>query len=134
AEVGWGGVSTRMLAERAGVTPGLVHYHYRSLDDALRTAVISAIEAMLGELEQQLADRSDPAELMAMTWSALDDYPATGAQSVMIIEAVLAAIRDPQLRQRLAVAVQRYREVLADRLAAAGVGRPEATAAVLAAV
>ncbi|MGH3825157.1 MAG: helix-turn-helix domain-containing protein [Pseudonocardiaceae bacterium] len=30
-ELGWAAVSTRILAERAGVTPGLVHYHFTSL-------------------------------------------------------------------------------------------------------
>jgi AcrR family transcriptional regulator len=134
AEVGWGGVSTRLLAERAGVTPGLVHYHYRSLDDALRTAITTAVEAIIEEFEQRLAGETDPQRLMALAWAALDDFPVTGPQSVMIIEAVLAAIRDAELRQRLAAAVGRYRRLLTDRLGAAGVERPEATAAVLAAV
>jgi len=30
-ELGWSGVSTRVLAERAAVTPGMVHYHFASL-------------------------------------------------------------------------------------------------------
>jgi AcrR family transcriptional regulator len=134
AEVGWGGVSTRLLAERAGVTPGLVHYHYRSLNDALRTAITTAAEAIIEEFEQRLAGETDPQRLMALAWAALDDFSVTGPQSVMIIEAVLAAIRDAELRQRLAAAVGRYRRLLTDRLGAAGVERPEATAAVLAAV
>jgi AcrR family transcriptional regulator len=133
-EVGWGGVSTRLLAERAGVTPGLVHYHYRSLDDALRTAITTAVEAMIAEFEQRLAGETDPQRLMAAAWAALDDFSATGPQSVMIIEAVLAAIRDVELRQRLAAIVGRYRQLLTERLGAAGVEHPEATAAVLAAV
>ncbi len=37
-ELGWNAVSTRILAERAGVTPGLVHYHFPSLQALLRDA------------------------------------------------------------------------------------------------
>ncbi|WP_288047924.1 helix-turn-helix domain-containing protein, partial [Nocardia sp.] len=32
-EVGWSGVSTRMVAQRAGVNAGVVHYHFASVSD-----------------------------------------------------------------------------------------------------
>jgi len=35
AERGWGAVTTRMVAERAGLRPGLVHYHFDSVTDLL---------------------------------------------------------------------------------------------------
>src|SRR5690606_38747757 len=47
-EQGWRGVSTRSLARRAGVVPGLVHYHFDSLEALLR-------EAALGALREELA-------------------------------------------------------------------------------
>jgi AcrR family transcriptional regulator len=132
-EVGRGGVSTRLLAERAGVTPGLVHYHYRSIDDALRTAMVGAIDTLVGELDRALAGVGSAEEAMAVVWTLLDPYPADAPESVLLLESVLAAMRDPELRDRMAEAVGAFRGRLADRLRESGVDRPEATAAVLAA-
>lgn len=76
AELGWNAVSTRILAERAGVTPGLVHYHFPSLQALLRDAalgmmsdLLSAIEALIenaGWLAQHGADTpEDTASVLA---------------------------------------------------------------------
>ena len=35
AEAGWSGFSTRDIAARAGVTQGVVTYHWRSKDESL---------------------------------------------------------------------------------------------------
>jgi AcrR family transcriptional regulator len=35
ADHGWGAVTTRMVADRAGLRPGLVHYHFTSVNDLL---------------------------------------------------------------------------------------------------
>ena len=37
-EVGWNGVTTRLVAKRADVSPGVVHYHYASVTDLLIAA------------------------------------------------------------------------------------------------
>jgi AcrR family transcriptional regulator len=132
-ERGWGSVSTRMLAERAGVTPGLVHYHYRSLDDALRCGVIGAARTMIDEFGRMIDRTDDPDRAMAMVWAMLDRHPAQGPESTLILEATLASLRDPELRSGLAEVVHVFRASVADRLRRAGVAAPDETAAVLAA-
>lgn len=133
AERGWGAVSTRQLAERAGVTAGLVHYHYRSLDDALRTAVLGAAQTMMDEFVGTIGGAPDLEQAVARLWAGLDRHPSDEPGSVLIIEAMLAALRDPEMRTALTVVLHRFRRALADRLRQAGIADPEATAAVLAA-
>jgi AcrR family transcriptional regulator len=41
-ERGWSAVSTRILAERAGVTPSVVHYHFSSIQDVSTSAARSS--------------------------------------------------------------------------------------------
>ena len=53
AERGWSAVTTRAVAERAGVNQALVHYHFGSIDNLRREAVMArltpAIEGLLEE-------------------------------------------------------------------------------------
>ena len=134
AERGWGGVSTRQLADRAGVTAGLVHYHYRSLDDALRTAALAAARTMVAELARVVGETSDVDQALAVVWAAMDRHPVDASDSVMMIEAMLAALRDPEMRAGLTAVLRDFRRTVADRLRLGGFADPDATAAVLAAV
>lgn len=134
AERGWGAVSTRMLADRAGVTPGLVHYHYRSLDDALRTAVVGTVRSMIDEFGRLVTDVADPQQAVDQVWAMLDRHPADGADSVLVLEATLMAMRDAGIRADLAAAMHQFRGVLAGRFADVGIAAPEQTAAVVAAL
>src|SRR5699024_260355 len=60
--VGWNAVTTRSLAAHAGVRPGLVHYHFDSLADLLRTAATEVFtEALEVPLEAMIATE-DPTE------------------------------------------------------------------------
>src|SRR4051812_712065 len=47
AEAGWTGFSTRDIAARAGVTQGVVTYHWRSKDELVRDAALRATEEAL---------------------------------------------------------------------------------------
>src|ERR1043165_5303191 len=47
-ELGWSAVSTRILAQRAGLAAGLVHYPFESLPALLREASLASMrEALL---------------------------------------------------------------------------------------
>jgi AcrR family transcriptional regulator len=47
AEKGWGAVSTRVLADRAGVGSGVVHYHFDSTQAVLVQASVGALRTAL---------------------------------------------------------------------------------------
>jgi AcrR family transcriptional regulator len=131
AERGWTAVSTRVVAERAGVTAGLVHYHFASVQALLSAAAIGAMRETATMLDPVLAQARTPAEAVAMLVSALDAYTGDDPLSVLFVETYLAATRDPELREAVAEVIAEFRAQLAAWLGRHDVPDPEATAAVL---
>lgn len=131
AERGWSAVSTRVLAERAGVGPGLVHYHYPSLNALLNEAALGAMAAVAERASAQL-EGTTPQEGLDLVLGALDVYPGDDPTSTLFIEAYLAAGRDEELRRGITGVLERFRAPLTDWLRAGGIADPEATARVLA--
>lgn len=131
AERGWSAVSTRVLAERAGVGPGLVHYHFPSLNALLNEAALGVMAAVAEQTLTQLEGTS-PEEGLDLALAALDAYPGDDPASTLFVEAYLAAGRDTELRRGITEVLARFRAPLADWLRAGGVADPEATARVLA--
>ncbi|WP_158841624.1 TetR/AcrR family transcriptional regulator [Saccharothrix deserti] len=129
AERGWGAVSTRVLADRAGVGSGVVHYHFDSLQAVLTEASLGALRTAVDELPQVLDSVDTPADALAALLAALDGH---GGQE-LFIETFLAATRNDELRGAVAEILIRFRAVLAAWLAERDVPTPVETAAVLAA-
>ncbi len=113
AELGWGRVTTRAVAERAGLPHGTVSYHFRGKQELLTEAVLEAVErvAPMDELEtvETLAD------LIAVitTWVGNRDSLDPVSTGVLM-EAMRESERDPALRDRMATMLVDYRRVLAD--------------------
>lgn len=131
-ELGWTGVSTRVLAARAGVAPGLVHYHFESLQALLRRAAVTAMRETLAQgMAQVPADAPRP--VLQSILGFLDSYSGSDATSLLFIEASLAATRDPELRRELMQVLDEFRSALAAQLTQDDGPEPEDTAAVVAA-
>jgi AcrR family transcriptional regulator len=133
AERGWTAVSTRMLAERAGVAPGVVHYHFSSMQAVLVEAAVAATRSLTAQMGPVLAAAGSAEEVLTVLFGMLDAYTGTDPMSVLFVEAYLAATRDEQLRQALGAVIGEFRQQLGDFLDAYGVPDPQATALVLAA-
>ncbi|MBW1604585.1 TetR/AcrR family transcriptional regulator [Streptomyces sp. JJ66] len=131
AERGWAAVSTRMVAERAGVGAGLVHYHFASLRTLLSEAALTSVSGLVTELPALLADAPALDTGLHRLLGALDGYSGTDTTSLLFSETYLAAARDPDLAQRLATVLTDARERVADWLRGHAVPDPEQTAAVL---
>lgn len=131
-EIGWNAVSTRNLADRAGVAPGLVHYHFRSLRALLHEAVVAAMRELLAEMGPTFSE-TDPASAIEELLGQLDGYTGDDPTSLLFTEAFLAATRDDGLRAEIAALLDEFRGWLVRSLDAHGYVDPEATAAVLAA-
>jgi AcrR family transcriptional regulator len=131
AERGWTAVSTRMLAERVGVAPGVVHYHFSSMQALLVEAAVTAARALEAQTSQMLAGAGSADEVLTSLFGMLDAYTGTDPMSVLFVEAYLAGTRDERLRQALGEVITEVRRQLAERLAADGVADAEATATVL---
>ena len=132
AEAGWGGVSTRMVAERAGVAPGVVHYHFASLPDLLIAASTGVARTMVEELTGRLTEQPGPETGVEWLLGELSRYTGTDPASLLLVEMYLAAARLPELRDLLHEMIADCRARIASWLRDRGhAGDAEATAAVL---
>jgi len=133
AELGWNAVSTRILAERAGVTPGLVHYHFPSLQALLRDAALGMISDLLSATELIFEDARALGTGVDRMLDSLAAYPGRDSPSLLFIETCLAATRDETLRVELLGLTDEFRRRLARWLGEHGASTPHDTASVLAA-
>jgi AcrR family transcriptional regulator len=133
ARDGWGGVTTRRVAELAGVNPGLVHYHFGSMAALRREAAIWALQHEVSAPTAALLEApSMPAGVRACLDAVAAIDPASETASVLY-EAMLAAARDEELRAELGRALEAFRNLLAARIEAAHGADPVASAALVAA-
>lgn len=130
-ERGWTAVSTRVLAERAGVTPSVVHYHFPSVQTVLVEAVLGTMRAVSAELGPMLTAAGTPEALVEAMFAAVEQYTGTDPMSLLFVEGYLAATRDGALRAGIAAVLADLRGLIGDRLRELGVADPDGTAAVL---
>ncbi|MCT2584478.1 TetR/AcrR family transcriptional regulator [Actinophytocola gossypii] len=130
-ERGWTAVSTRVLAERAGVSPSVVHYHFPSLPALLNEAVVGLMRQVLAQADASWDAERTPAEAVDAMLAAVDRYTGADRMSLLFVEAYLAATRDERLREQLSGVVEEFRQRLGSWLREHGVPAPDETAAVL---
>lgn len=129
-EVGWGAVTTRLVAERAGVNAALVHYHFSSVSELLATAALQHATRILAESADVLRE-TPPAEGVERVFADLARFTGTDPESLLLAEAFLAAHRLPELREGLSALVADFRARVADWLRASGVQDADAVALLL---
>jgi AcrR family transcriptional regulator len=139
AEQGWSAVTTRAVAERAGVNPGLVHYHFDSIEDLRVTASTSAVERALDTLAGLQGGRS-VVESLGAAIEAMIAETRDGPMAVLTAELLVRAGRDDRIRDWMAGLLARLRAELGSAIRG-GIGRgelepvdPEALAVLLAAI
>jgi AcrR family transcriptional regulator len=94
AELGWAAVSTRILAERAGVASGLVHYHFPSLQALLRDAALGMISDLLSAAEEIFDDARTLDAGVDMMLASLDAYTGSDPTSLQFNETYLNSAAD----------------------------------------
>ncbi|HEY7261748.1 MAG TPA: TetR/AcrR family transcriptional regulator [Trebonia sp.] len=117
AEVGWGRVTTRAVAERAGLPHGAVSYHFRGKQELLieatmfafaravpadEFAALAGVEDLIGLISAEVADRD-----------AIDPV-----LSRLMFEAMREAERDAALRERMRGMLAQYRELMVQAIRA----------------
>ncbi|TDD01978.1 TetR/AcrR family transcriptional regulator [Nonomuraea deserti] len=130
-EVGWGGVTTRLVAERAGVAPGVVHYHFASVTDLLVAAGLAFTGGLLDSLADELRARPRIGEAVDWLLGELSRYGGTDPASLLVVEMFLASTRLPELRERLAGQIAAFRSHVAAWLAETGYQGDAPTAAAM---
>jgi AcrR family transcriptional regulator len=119
AELGWDAVTTRAVASRAGVNPALVHYHFGSMEALLRGAVVAALEEEIGQAARPLVEAPSLAEGLAGGVDAIQRLDLQTPAASLLIEAMVRAVRDPDLAGVIVGSLRDFRALVAERVRAA---------------
>jgi AcrR family transcriptional regulator len=108
AEHGPEGLTTRRVAQRAGISHGMVHYHFEDKRDLILALLIQARRDWIQPLEE-LVDGPGPAEARmraVIAWMAL---PATTDVMRVHMSIYVFALGDDLIRERYAAEYARWR-------------------------
>ena len=137
AERGWGRVTTRAVAERAGLPHGAVSYHFRGKQELLTEAALHAFQRAIPT--DRFAQLTTVEDLIDLIEAEIGDVEKIDpVLSRLMLEAMREAERDSALRQRLGAVMGRYRRLMIEtvradqeRGAVFGGAPPEAIATLL---
>lgn len=118
-EVGYAGVTTRAVAEAAGVRPGLVHYYFGSMEELL-TQTLERFVDQLAQALQALYD--DPSLSFADKWRLGSQFwvnEPTSRFPKILMELLAVGWNIPALRARLTNVHARFRAIFEEHLGAA---------------
>ncbi|MFC4493396.1 TetR/AcrR family transcriptional regulator [Streptomyces ovatisporus] len=115
-EDGWGAVTTRRAADRAGLRPGLVHYHFRTVEDLLVEASLAAARREVDSAAELLSATADPGEGVTQVLEMMSSYSAADPSTILFSEMLLASTRVERLRGELAELLGVWRRAVADWL------------------
>ena len=126
AEAGYAGASVQKIAKRAGLTAGLIHYHFKSKQEIL----IALVERLTGDLAERLdslqpdlPDQSGPLDGLIDAWLSLG--PGADPQSVACwVQIGAEALRQPAIRDvyraSISRAIDAFRAVIEEELGERG--------------
>ncbi len=135
AERGWGSVTTRAVAERAGVNQALVHYHFGNMETLLADAVLTRLRPFIQGLADELLDDRPFPDGITRTMCQLDAFDLDSEAGVLMAEALLRATRDERIAEAMGGVVGSWTAMLEPRLVTAqerGFVRSDIEAAALA--
>lgn len=115
-EDGWGAVTTRRVADRAGLRPGLVHYHFSSVTDLLIEAALASARREMARATEAISQADDPSQGVAKVLEAVSEYTGTDPTTVLFSEMLLASTRLEPLRTQLAELMTEWRTGVAEWL------------------
>ncbi|MFJ1710855.1 TetR/AcrR family transcriptional regulator [Streptomyces sp. NPDC088260] len=130
-ELGWGDVSSRRVAERAGVNTGVIHYHVGSIGELRRIAAVGKIRTFFLDRIDEALSQEDPAVAVETMLRALAANDPRDPELLLLYESLVAASRDDQLRAEIAASLAELRQRLCDWFAARGVAHPLTVAVTL---
>jgi TetR/AcrR family transcriptional regulator, transcriptional repressor of bet genes len=133
ATAGFSRATTKSIAERAGLAPGLVHYHFKDKETILHALVERLIAQADARYETLSATTACPADRLRAYIDARVGAGATAeAEQVSVWVALMAdAMAIPSVRERLSAWLSCDQKHLASLFRMAGADSPGAHAALL---
>ncbi len=116
AEQGWDAVTTRQIAQRAGVNQGLIHYHFGSKDGLLHAAFAVALGETFGEPGVALTRAPSLARAVSDVVRGLDPGEVVEPLAMFGVEAMSRAARDDAIRRPMREVLAEFRERVANRI------------------
>ena len=111
AELGWGRVTTRAVAERAGLPHGAVSYHFRGKQELLIEAAMFTFARAMPE--DEFAALAGVEDFIGLVSAEVSDRDAIDpVLSRLMFEAMREAERDAVLRERMRAMLARYRDLM----------------------
>jgi AcrR family transcriptional regulator len=110
-EVGYAGVTTRRVAEEAGVKHGLVHYYFGSMEELLTQTLERLAGRLAGRLEEHYAN---PDLTFADKWRVVVQFwiqEPTARFPKILFELSAMSWNHPQLRRRISAVYARFRAI-----------------------
>lgn len=131
---GYASASTRKIAERAAVLPGVVHYHVGTIDQLRRRAVLAGVaDYFQHALPVEKGGEEGGCDAITVAFAALEQEPPESLRTRLLFESLHASVHDAELRGALAALLESFRGMLSDRLRTEGYKDPEGRALAVAA-
>jgi TetR/AcrR family transcriptional regulator len=110
-ESGYAGVTTRRVAQAAGLKHGLVHYYFGSMEELLTQTLERVAQRLAERLEEHYAD----ADLsFAEKWRIVVQFwiqEPTARFPKILLELTAMSWNHPELRQRISAVYARFRTI-----------------------
>lgn len=116
-EVGWAGITTRIVASRAKVNNALVHYYFGSMSRLLTEAAKRLVGDVFAEPMAMLSDPDVPVAdgfSAALTWLGSDALDQNKVRA--LVEITVNGLQESELAEFSKAMVLEGRSVLAERL------------------
>lgn len=126
AELGWTRVTTRKVAERAGVNNALVHYYFGTKRALLVQAATDALMNEIGGPMDALMSHADLGSGVAEAIAWLEGTGPSHTSSRIVVEMMAQAVHDPALRETSRAMLQEFRQVFRARAIERGLPPAEA--------
>lgn len=104
------------VAQRAGVSRGLLHYYFGSKEKLLVEVVRHDCDIRIGELQGQLAEAKTVDELMAIMLAGFENFVED--QAALIFELFTASRHNPEIREEVGELYRSVRSTVAEALRA----------------
>lgn len=111
SEVGYAGITTRKLADRAGVNHGLVHYYFGSMEDLLLRVVERFTDGLIERQKAMYAADVPFIEKWREAMRFLDEDAESGYQKVWL-EMQAMGWNNETVRDRIRAVTQRWIDVV----------------------